>query len=213
MNKTPWYVVIVLLSGCASPAPLPEHTLFLGEVVALAPSDLSEGGLEHAGEFAGFPDELFRSCGIGRDRPDAETLALLRFSYYWHNGGAQVRELVRWYPLGDGVEVSAGNLVEIELLTGAGGPDTRCPRVSRRVSKDLDSGGCEYRAAEAEGVRRTLGLLSPIGAAGSASMDCPGLEATGWRPRGFGYYGASALVRMPTDGAAIPVPDMPGRPE
>lgn len=213
MNKIAWYVVIVLSSGCANPAPLPEHTLFLGEVVALAPSDLREGGMEHAGEFAGFPDELFRSCGMDRDGPDVETLALLRFSYYWHNGGAQVRELVRWYPLSDGVEVSPGNLVEIELFTGAGGPDARCPRVSRQVSKDLDSGGCEYLAAEPDGVRRTLGLLSPIGAAGSASMDCPGLEATGWRPRGFGYYGASALVRMPTDGGVAPATAIPGKPE
>ncbi|MGB5621691.1 MAG: hypothetical protein WBN65_04275, partial [Gammaproteobacteria bacterium] len=141
------FAFVVLLSACAHRIPVPEHTLFLGEVVALAPSDSRDGGLEHAGEFAGFPDELFSSCGIGRGGAGAADLALVRFSYYWHNGGAPVRETVRWYPLRDGVDVAIGNLVEIELVAGAGGSASRCPRVSQRVSEDLDSGGCGYRTA------------------------------------------------------------------
>ena len=192
---------------------MPEHTLFLGEVVALASSDSRDGGLEHAGEFVAFPVELFSSCGIGRGGPDVEDLALLRFSYYWHNGGAPVRETVRWYPLRDGVDLAVGNLVEIELVAGADGPASRCPWVSRRVSEDLDGGGCGYRTAGPGGVQRTLGLLSPIGAAGSASLDCPELVASGWRIRPFGHYGATSLMRLPPDGGDAPVSGIGRRPE
>lgn len=204
---------VVCLSACAHRVPMPEHTLFLGEVVALAPSDSPDGGLEHAGEFAGFPDELFSSCGLSREGQGVEDLALLRFSYYWHNGGAPVRETVRWYPLRDGVDVAVGNLVEVELVAGAGGPASRCPWVTRRVSDDLDSGGCGYLAAGHGGVRRTLGLLSPIGSAGSASLDCPQLLASGWHNRPFGYYGATSLMKVPPDGGDAPVSEIGRRPE
>jgi len=196
-NSLVLWLVSVAVVGCATPAPPPEHTLILAEVVQVAASDAPGQGLEHAGTFEGFPKELFSLCGITTQGGEARDLALVRFSYYWHNGGAPVRETVRWYGVTPGLRVVPGNVVEIELLQGAEGADSRCPWVSRVLAEDVERAGCEYLKATQGAFRQALGLLSPVGAAGSASLDCPALATDGWREERFGFYGAIAWMKSP----------------
>ena len=183
--------------GCATHAPLPEHTLILAEVVQVTASDEPEQGLDHSGKFERFPDELFSLCGISAQGTEVRDLALVRFSYYWHNGGAPARETVRWYGVSPGIRVAPGNVVEIELLQGLNGADSRCPWVSRVIAEDVADAGCQYLQASQGGFRQALDLMSPVGGAGSASLDCPALSADGWREERFGLYGATAWVRTP----------------
>ncbi len=200
MKKTFGYLFALgIVSACATRPPVPEHTLFAAEVVAMAVSDSSAGGIDYQGEFLRFPDDLFKACAVARTADGRTSLALLRFSYYWHNGGARVRENIRWYPVPGGVDVSVGNLVVVDLMVGAQGPDSRCPWISHILADDLASGGCSYLSTGQGSVRHTLSLISPIGGPGSASLDCPELLSTGWQAQAFGLYGARALVRNPTD--------------
>jgi len=193
-------IMTAVLGACATATPVPEHTLFVGEVVAIAESHSSAGGIDYQGDFLRFPKELFEACGVSRAADGGVGLALLRYSYYWHNGGAPVRENLRWYPIRSGVELSPGNLVEVDLTVGAQGPDSRCPWVSRKLAEDLAGAGCQYLSAPQGGIRQTLSLISPIGGPGSASLDCPMLLASGWQAKQFGLYGAQALVKSPDPG-------------
>lgn len=195
----PWLAHVALV-GCATHVPPPEHTLILAEVVQIAASDEPGQGLDHSGTFERFPKELFSLCGISTQGGEGRDLALVRFSYYWHNGGAPLRETVRWYGVMPGLQVVPGNVVEIELLRGADGADSRCPWVGRVLAEDIVSAGCEYLQAAQGGFRQALGLLSPVGAAGSASLDCPTLVADGWREERFGFYGATAWMKAPVAG-------------
>jgi len=204
-------IMTAVLGACVNAVPLPEHTMFVGEVVAIAESHSSGGGIDYQGELLRFPKELFEACGVSRAADRGVGLALLRYSYYWHNGGAPVRENLRWYPVRSGVELSPGNLVEVDLAVGAQGPDSRCPWVSRKLAEDLAGAGCQYLSAAQGGIRQTLSRISPVGGPGSASLDCPALLASGWNVQAFGLYGSHALVRTP--GAnPLPTSDMPSRP-
>jgi hypothetical protein len=196
-------IITAMLGACATATPVPEHTLFVGEVVAIAESHSGADGFDYQGEFLRFPQELFEACGVSRAADRGVDLALLRYSYYWHNGGAPVHENLRWYPIRSGVELSPGNLVEVDLMVGAQGPDSRCPWVSRKLAEDLAGAGCQYLSAPQGGIRQTLSLISPIGGPGSASLDCPALLDAGWRRQAFGLYGSHALVRDP---GASPAP-------
>jgi hypothetical protein len=190
-------VALAALAACASATPLPEHTLMLGEVVHLTPAEAAAGEVSPGRDFERFADALREACGVTAGNPGRPDLALVRFSYYWHNAGAPVRENGRWYPVQAGLAVVSGNLVEIELRAGKDGPDSRCPWVTRVLADDIKSDGCAYMRAEQGALRQAFDLLSPVGAAGAASLDCPGLADAGWEARPFGFYGAVAWVRTP----------------
>lgn len=196
-NRLVFWLAGVALAGCAAHAPPPEHTLILAEVVQVVTSDQPEQGLDHSGTFERFPKELFSLCGLSTQGGEVRDLALVRFSYYWHNGGAPVRETVRWYGVVPELRVVPGNVVEIELLQGVDSADSQCPWVSRVLAEDIESAGCEYLKAPQGAFRRALGLLSLIGAPGSASLDCPALAGDGWREERFGFYGATAWMKTP----------------
>jgi hypothetical protein len=191
-------VMAAMLTGCVTGVPIPVHTVLLGEVVALSSSDHPDGGVEHAGKFEEFPDDLAAECAVNGSVAEEQQLALVRHFYYWHNG-SRLREAVRWYPMSDGIDLSTGNLVEVEMLVGSTGPDSRCLRVTRKRAGTLGGGGCRYARADRAGMLQAYDAINPIGGSGSASIDSSRLEAAGWQKRGFGPYGATVLTRAPPE--------------
>lgn len=189
-----------LLGACASPPPpLPEGTQFLGEVARIASrDDLLDG-------FALGPDRVpsslpyLKRCGIAEGDIADRRFAVVRYYYYWHNVSAGVvHSGVRLAAMPPGVAVRSGNIVEVEVTTSAADPSAQCGAITRVRAADAQGAGCVYRRNERHGFGAVLGALSPIGGPGSASLDCPDIEGTGWEPAVVGPYAARAWRKLPS---------------
>lgn len=190
------------LAGCASaPPPLPEHTLFLGEVARIASrADLLDG-FRLGPDTVVSPVSSLRRCGFGDDDLQDRRFAVVRFHYYWHNVAAGVvHSAVRFVAIPPGVVVRSGNLVEVDVTTAPGDPQAQCAAIHRVRGETLQSAGCVYRRNERSGLGAAMGGLSPLGGPGSASIDCDGIEGTGWELVPFGPYDARVWRRLPAAG-------------
>lgn len=195
-----WAALCLALAGCAAaPPPLPEHTLFLGEVARIASrADLVDG-------FRLGPDDVpppvssLRRCGYGEADFQDRRFAVVRFHYHWHNVAAGVvHSGFRFVAIPPGMAVRSGNLVEVDVTTAADDPHTRCARLHRVRADTLESAGCLYRRNERSGLGAVMSRLSPIGGPGSASIDCADIEGTGWLLVPFGPYDARVWRRLPS---------------
>lgn len=188
-----------LLAACASPPPpLPERTQFLGEVARIASRDDLLHGFALGADRVPAPLPYLKRCGV----PDADIadrrFAVVRFYYFWHNVSAGlVHSGTRFAAIPAGTTVRSGNIVDVEVTTSPLEPSAQCGAILRVRAADAQSAGCVYRRNEHRGFGAILGALSPIGGPGSASLDCPEIEGTGWEAVVIGPYDARAWRRLP----------------
>jgi hypothetical protein len=189
-----------LLAACASPpAPLPEHTQFLGEVARIASRDDLVHGFQLGPDREPPSLPYLTRCGVADSDIADRRFAVVRFYYFWHNVSAGVMHSgVRLAAMPPGGTVRSGNLVEVEITTSPFDPEAQCGAIQRVRATDAQSAGCVYRRNERHGFGAVLGALSPIGGPGSASLDCPDIEGTGWEPAVIGPYSARAWRKLPS---------------
>lgn len=168
-----------LFSGCATL--VPEHTLFLGEVAHIATADDVEQGLQ-LGPVKVLPATPYvKNCKS--QSSEHEGFAIVRFSYFWSRAGGPIYSDLSWAIVPGGVELSKGNLVELEIARSKQNPDFQCPIVKAIRFQDLKVGMCEYQL-NSRGVMGTVVDVSQLtvglGGRGSSSIYCPDLEKEGW---------------------------------
>jgi hypothetical protein len=188
------------LTACASAPPaLPEHTLFLGEVARIASrTDLLEG-FRLGADRVPSPVSSLKRCGFDDDALQDRRFAVVRFHYYWHNVAAGVvHSAIRFAAVPPGMAVRSGNLVEVDVTAAPLDRQAQCATIHRVRSESLTSANCTYRRNERGGWGAAIGVLSPIGGPGSASIDCAEIEGTGWDLVPFGPYGARVWRKLPS---------------
>ena len=188
---------VLTLGGCAT-TPLPERTLFFGEVAYIAQREDILNGFKTGPEKFSPPKELLAACGYDENTVDPGKIVLVRYFYYWNNVASRViRNGVKWAVVDGGLRVAHGNLVEVELLSGRAGADSRCATIRRIRAVNLRAAQCEYRKNEQSSVANAFDTINPIGGPGSASIYCPYLETEGWGKTQIGPYEAIAWTKRP----------------
>lgn len=190
----------MLLGACASaPPPLPERTQFLGEVARIASRDDLLHGFALGSDRVPSSLPYLKRCGFTDSDVVDRRFAVVRFYYFWHNVSAGVvHSGVRLAEMPPGGGVRSGNIVEVEIATSPVDPSAQCGAIVRVRAADAQGAGCIYRRNERQGFGAVLGALSPIGGPGSASLDCPDIEGTGWEPAVIGPYSARAWRKLPS---------------
>lgn len=172
-------VVLFLMGGCASTM-VSEHTLYLGEVAHIAtPDDVSKGVQLGPNKF--LPATSYVKNCKGQSSEDMK-YAIVRFSYFWTRAGGARYNDASWAIVPAGIELSQGNLVELDIARSKQNPDFQCPIVKAIRFQDFESGMCQYRE-NSRGIMGTAVDLSQvlIGSRGSLSIYCPELEKDGWQ--------------------------------
>lgn len=200
-----WYLlasVSFLLVACATPPPLREHTLFLGEVAHIASRADLLGGFQLGADRMPSPVPSLRRCGFDDGDFSDRRFAVVRFYYYWHNVTAGVvHSGTRLVEIPASIGLRSGNLVEVDVKASPLDPQAQCAVIARVRAADLKSAGCAYRRNERNAFGAVMGALSPIGGPGSASIDCGDIEGTGWELVAFGPYDARVWRKLPPTGA------------
>jgi hypothetical protein len=194
-------LLVAVISGCAG-SPFPPRTVLMGEVARIAEPNEVREGIKSGPDRVGPGDWLRTACGYGNaDVPEGKAV-LVRFFYYWHNRAAGVvRYDLKWATVGEGVQVTKGNLVEVELTPESS--DVLCPRIRTVRGASLKDAQCEYRKNERSGLGAALDMINSIGGPGSASIYCEQLETAGWKKVLIGPYDAIAWSKPPQQTGAV----------
>jgi hypothetical protein len=176
--------VALLQTGCATSITIPQGTLQLREVAhVLSRDEILSGSVRTTRDNRGreairwpeLHDLLLRDGMPDSDMVDGSVIAG-RTQFFWHNATSGiVRQYVRASTVAKGVQLSVGNIVEVEQR----GELTRVIRVKYG---SLAEGRCEYRRADRSTVGSALDAINPVGGPGAASLYCPYLEEEGWGP-------------------------------
>ena len=179
--------VAALQPGCSAPSTVPDRTVMLREVAqvltrqeilasAWAPSIDTVPPM-----FPMFSDLL--AVGTQQvDMVDGSVILGRTHFYRTATSTSAISEHICWSTVARGVDVRAGNIVEVEqrgLLT----------TVVRIKYQNLAEGGCVYRTDSGQTVGTTSGDIRSVGDEGSASLHCAGLAEQGWLPARRSFYG------------------------
>jgi hypothetical protein len=195
----------VTLLGCAAPERLPERTLVLMEVAHVLSREEILTGRTHMPRADGRPgpEPLFiypRILETGIQSGDLAdgSIAVGRTQFYWNEPkpGA-VREVRRLLVVAPGLQVGAGNVVEVEH----GGRFGTLVGIRHRT---MAEGECRYATDEGDVAGDGRQALQPAGLNRAVSLRCAGLEAEGWsatrRCSGIEWTRPSAGLRRPQFG-------------
>ena len=179
------YLVCATLAfqfGCATPIPIPDRTLQLREVAhVLSRDEIVSGEVRTTRDNRGrepinwpnLHEGLLKSGMQDKDMVDG-SVVIGRTQFYWHNvASGIVRQYVRVSRVTKGLQVSVGNIVEVEQTGGL-------TTVVRVKYTNLAEGKCEYKTRDRGAVSNTLSAINPVGGSGAASLFCPYLEQEGW---------------------------------
>jgi hypothetical protein len=171
-----------LMTACSS-SPLPLRTRYIGEAVHVSTAGQTGQDTQIKQDLPRPPEKIMKSCGISPIA--AADVVLVRYYYYWNNVmSGKVRSHETWAAVAPGLSVLNGNVVEVEIRSGAEGPNSRCPTVAAILYPDLASGGCKYRDNSKATAGSVVDIFNPFGGPGQASLNCPGLDKEGWlRPK------------------------------
>lgn len=170
--------------GCATSIPIPDRTLQLREVAhVLSRNEIVSGEVRTTRDNRGrepinWPNlhEVLLKSGMQDEDMIDGSVVIGRTQFYWHNvASGIVRQHVRASRVTKGLQVSVGNIVEVEKT----GEVTTVVRVKY---KNLAEGKCEYKTRDRGAVSNTLSAINPVGGPGAASLYCPYLEQEGWGP-------------------------------
>lgn len=199
MHQVAVLACTLALAACASPPEgPPDHTLLLGEVARIASrTDLVQGfrlGVDDVPS----PAAVLKRCGFADEDLQDRRFAVVRFYYFWHNTAAGVvHGSTHFAAVPAGTAVRSGHLVEIDVSASPVDPNVRCATIHAVRAENLESAGCAWKRNQRSGFGAAMGALSPIGGAGSASIDCATIEGTGWELVPFGPYDARVWRKLP----------------
>jgi hypothetical protein len=189
---------------CNQP-PLPAGTIVIAEVAHVARRQDVLNGVKLEDNSLRAPTALLRTCGF-QTAPEADgRLAVARLYYFWISRVQQ--SAFAWAVVPQELELATGNLVEIELRTGAD-ETLQCATVLKVRAPTLSAGQCQYRLNERSGVGAAMGAFTGAlhavggtggGVPGSASIYCGRLEEEGWSPFATGPYDAIVWRKLPKE--------------
>ena len=189
----------LLLGGCATVLPMPEHTLVLGEVGYIASRDEIFKGLKLGPDDVPPPKAFVEQCSPDENAVTDGSFVLVRYYYYWQNvPSGIVHQGARWAVVPTALAIELGNVVEVELSAGKTNPKFRCSTISRIRFEDLKAGQCEYRQDPHIPFDTSLTSVNPAGGPGAAAFYCPHVEAEGWEQFSMGVNGGSAWRKKPS---------------
>jgi hypothetical protein len=194
-------VMLLLVSGCASEPPPPPEELLVGQVQYVATAHEAKRGFYYTAKYnetiygvipasSNVPaaTALMKDCGY--DGNPETRFALVRFYYFWLDASRSIHSFAPWTMIAAGVPVERGNIVEVDVRSGAS--KSRCAVVTKVRAADLDAAECEYRDNKINWISKELNRFSPAGGPGAASVYCPFLEAEGWRQKPIGPFAGSS---------------------
>ena len=168
--------------GCATVTPIPDGTRTLREVAhVLSRQEILTGNIQASRDNRGREPiqwpwlyEVLLKRGIKNEQIVDGSVVLGRTQYYWHNvTSGIVRQHVLPATVAKGLEITVGNIVEVEIMGGYA-------TVVRVRYKNLADGQCGYRVGDRGSVGSTLDAINPIGGPGATSLYCPEIEKEGW---------------------------------
>lgn len=195
-----------LPAACATGSgPVGEGTLVVGEVQRVLTREQVASGDLAPGEQQPKLAESVHRLGLSDADVDAGRAIAVRRGLYWFNTSSGVHHsMIQLVRLDPGLQVEAGNVVEVRVDANGHGV------VQRVRAASLVDGGCRFVELPSSLLEDLVGFVSMVGARGISTLYCEGFEREGWqRPRQFWIRKPGAVPAVADTGAPSAVPAPP----